>query len=248
MRYGWLALLALVCAPVYAQAVTPGISIPTVVHEPDAGQVGPYIAGIQLPNPDFNPQNPNGQPQFVGVFGNGNGLEHLPDSSGEFFARGATTSHDLALFRNNTASDLLISGASADLAVVQWRPKKDVPTKPERADPGFFTQVLYPYDNVSIAVPAGSTVALFLMVTSWFDQVDTSPREYVVRFRVRDTLTNTDLFVEADCIVPEVEDRDGESCSVSSGSPSPQAAIVMLAGGLAAILPRGLKRLRRKKA
>jgi hypothetical protein len=224
------ALLAQVAGP------TPGLEIVTVVHEPSASDVGPYISGLQIPNPLYDPQQPNGEPQFLPAYGNGGGIaDELDSISNEFYALGGTTTHDLAVLLNTTGADITIDSTTITLAAS--RPKNDVPTAPEQSSPdGSAVSTIYAYDAVSVTVPDGSSVPVFLISTKWKQSLDTSPRDYVWTFTFSDTGANP-FVVEGDLEVPKVGGSNPTGC-VSSEDGYPTGVWLVATGGLVAIILR----------
>lgn len=234
MRIGFLVAALVVCnAGLLAQVAgpTPGLEITIVVHEPNANDVGPYIAGLQIPNPYYDPQQPNGEPQFNTAYGNGGGLaDELDSVSPEFYALGGTTTHDLAVILNTTGADIIMD--STTLAVASCRPKNDVPTAPEQSSPdGSAVSTIYPYDQVSVTIPDGSSVAVFLVSTKWRSQLDTSPRDYIWTFTFNDTIGTT-FVVEGPLTVPKVGGTDPSGC-VTSENGFPAGVWLIAGGGLA---------------
>lgn len=232
MRY-WFLLVAVAFSTTLAAQATPGLTIGTVVHEPNANDVGPYIAGLTIPNPFYDPLQPNGQPATFPVYGNGSGISNELDSiSDEFYALARTTTHDLAVITNTTGAPITVDTTSIQLA--GSRPKNDVPTAPEQSSPdGAAPSTIYPYDPVSVTIPDGASVALFLIVTKWRESLDTSPREYIWTFTFNDT-GGTPYTVEGDLLVPEVGGDTGSGGCATSNDGYPHVLWV-LAGGIAAI-------------
>ena len=133
----WFMIVALAAfATGLAAQVSPGLDIVTVVHEPSATDVGPNIASKTEPNPLYDPLQPNGEPQYLDVYGNGNGLSNELDSiSTEFYALGGTTTHDLAVMQNTTGAPITIDTTTIVLAAS--RPAHDVALAPEQSSPVF---------------------------------------------------------------------------------------------------------------
>jgi hypothetical protein len=244
----WIALaaLALFSPVVLAQATpgpTPGIEIVTIVHEPSAGDVGPNISAIQVPNPKYSASNPNGQPEFLTAYGNGKGLaDELDSISNEFYALAATTTHDLAIVLNTTGADIVVDSSTILLAAS--RPAKDVPTAPEQSSPdGTSVSTVLPYSatsltnpGISVTLPDGNAVALFLINTKWRSSLDTSPRDYIWTFTFSDTGGNQ-FVVEAPLEVPKVGGSTGAGC-VSGENGYPTGVWLVVTGGLVAIVTR----------
>lgn len=226
--------------------------IKSVVHEPAASDVGPYIVTQLYVNPNYDPLQPNGEPQFLPVYGNGQGIyDELDSISGEMYALAATTTHDLIVLSNNAtnAVNMIIDCDPTSvtyISVSSIRPKNNVAAAPEQDNPGFVTQTIYGCDGTSLNVPAGSTVAAWLVVTRWFDLLDTSPREYIVTFQYNDLtpVTGGLKTVEVPLIVPEVRGGQGGGCVVS-GDRSLPMGVTLIAGGAAVALISRRKRLRR---
>ncbi|MCB9895160.1 MAG: hypothetical protein H6839_11970 [Planctomycetes bacterium] len=234
----WFIIVALAAfATGLAAQVSPGLDIITVVHEPNTNDVGPYIAGLQIPNPFYDPLQPNGQPQYNNVYGNGKGLSNELDSiSPEFYALGATTTHDLAILQNTTGAAITIDATTIQLA--GERPKNDNPDAPEQSSPdGSAVHVIYPYDQVSITIPDGNAVALFLITSGWRDQLDTSPREYIWTFTFSD-MSGTPFTVEAPLVVPKVGGDVGSGGCASDPDGYPEGLWILATGGIAAIVIR----------
>jgi hypothetical protein len=233
-----LSALAVFGSVLSAQAAgpTPGLEIVTIVHEPTANDVGPYISGLQIPNPFYDPLQPNGEPEFNTAYGNGGGLaDELDSISDEFYALGGTTTHDLAILLNTTGADIIVDSTTITLAAS--RPKKDVPQQPEQGSPdSSAVSTIYAFDQVSVTVPDGSSVALFLISTKWRQSLDTSPREYIWTFTFSDTGANP-FVVEGDLVVPEVGGSDPSGC-VSDPNGYPTSVWLLATGGIAAILYR----------
>lgn len=233
----WFIIVALAAfASGLAAQVTPGLEIITVVHEPTANDVGTYIAGLQVPNPFYDPLQPNGEPQFNNVYGNGSGLSNELDSiSPEFYALADTTTHDLAILQNSTGAPITID--STTIVLAGERPKNDVTAAPEQSSPdGSAPHTIYPYDQVSVTIPDGNAVALFLINSKWRNTLDTSPREYIWTFTFSDTGGNP-YTVEAPLVVPKVGGDTGSGC-VTSPDGFPEGLWIVATGGLAAIVIR----------
>ncbi|MCB9935416.1 MAG: hypothetical protein H6840_06965 [Planctomycetes bacterium] len=235
MRY-WFLLVAVAFSTALAAQPTPGLAITTVIHEPTAGDVGPYISGLTIPNPFYDPLQPNGQPATFPVYGNGKGIDNELDSiSDEFYALGNTTTHDLAIVLNTTGAPITVD--STTIVLAGERPRNDVSAAPEQSSPdGSAPHTIYPYDAVSVTIPDGSAVALFLIVSKWRDSLDTSPREYIWTFTFDDTGATT-YTVEGDLLVPKVGGDSGSGCATSNEG-YPQGLWILAAGGIAAITTR----------
>ncbi len=240
MRY-WFLLVAVAFSTALAAQATPGLDIVTVVHEPNATDVGPYIANVTVPNPFYDPLQPNGQPPTLNVYGNGNGIHDELDSiSEEFYALGGTTTHELAVVLNTTGAPITVDSTTIQLA--GERPKFDVPQAPEQSSPDGSAgpppgmNRIYPYDPVSVTIPDGAAVALFLIITKWRDSLDTSPREYIWTFSFNDT-GGTAFTVEGDLLVPRVGGKSG-SGGCATGNDDYPHGLWVLAGGIAAIVTR----------
>ena len=110
MRYWFVLVAMLFSGSLMAQLPpTPGLSFELIVHEPTEAQVGPHIAGITENNPAYDPLQPNGEPQFINVYGNGKGYANELDRVNRiFYAIGGTTTHDLAVLRNDTGADISV--------------------------------------------------------------------------------------------------------------------------------------------
>lgn len=255
MRSWFLFITAAAFGTVLAAQPTAGLSIDTIVHEPSASQVGAHIAGIQTPNPNYDPLQPNGQPQFLNVYGNGKGYDNELDRvSDEFYAIGGTTTHDLAVLTNNTGSDITIdctylAGVNGQdtggFQLLSSRAKNDPPNAPEQGSPdGAAQHYIYPFDPVSVTVPNGSSVAVFLIRSVWRQSLDTSPREYIWTFEFQD-LGATSYTVEGDLLVPPVGGSNPTGCATSNDG-LPSGLWVLAGGALAAYTTR--RKLKKARA
>ena len=246
MRNWFLILLVTASASGLAAQVTPGLAISTVVHEPTAADVGPYIAGLQIPNPFYDPLKPDGQPEFNTAYGNGGGLSNELDSiNGKFYAIANTTTHDLAILLNTTGAAITIDATTIQLAAE--RPVKDVAVAPEGSSPdGGKIQTIYGTDLVSITVPDGASVPIFLINTKWRNQLDTSPRNYIWTFTF-DDLGGTTYTVEAPLTIPKVGGDVGSGGCVTNPDDYPSGLWLVATGGLVALVTRR-KLLRKVKA
>lgn len=247
----WILFMALAAfGTVLAAQPTPGLSIDTVVHEPSGSQVGPFIQMQTVPNPHYDPLQPNGEPQFLPAWGSGNGAgDELDRVSDEFYALGGTTTHDLAVLTNNTGSDITIdctANGGAGFQLLSSRPKNDPPSAPEQSSPdGGAPSLIYPFDGNSVTVPNGSAVAVFLIATKWRQSLDTSPREYIWTFQFVDTGA-TSYEVEADLLVPEVGGSNPTGCATNDdGLPT---GLWLLAGGALAAYTTRRKLLKKARA
>lgn len=237
MRIWFMFLAVSFFASVAMAQPTAGLSIDTVIHEPSADEVGPYIQSIQVQNPNFDPLQPNGEPEFHNVYGNGKGLTHLDDVSSEMYALGGTTTHDLIILTNNTGAQIIIDGASIQIA--QIRPATDVDGAPEQASPDpAAAPEIYPFVNGNIDVPDGSSTSVWLVTTKWADMLDTSPRDYIVTFQFDDTNSGNTMIVEADLWVPTVGGNDGSGCTVSPKQELPKGLLLLATGVMAAYVYR----------
>ncbi|MDH5640964.1 MAG: hypothetical protein OEY28_06690 [Nitrospira sp.] len=248
MNYKWVlslaTVLALISAYLPAQAAF-DFPITNIIHEPTADQVGTFISQQQIKNPDYNPVQPNGQPEFLPVYGSGKGGydNELPSVSGEFYAIGSTTTHDLVVMKNNTGGDIIIDGneTSTDfIKILEIRPKNDVEAKPEQSDPGLDPiqppKAIYAY-AAQVLIPAGATAAVFLVVLKWDEQLDTSPRDYIITFSMFDISTQQTIIVEAPLTVPEVGGPKNNGCA-SGGNGLPTGLAFLSGVALAAIIRR----------
>lgn len=240
MRY-WFLLVAVAFSTALAAQATPGLAITTVVHEPSAADVGPYISNLHIVgdgrclNPNWDPLQPNGEPQYLPAYGNGKGIHNELDSiSDEFYALGGTTTHDLAVILNTTGAPITVDCTSIQLA--GERPRNDVPQAPEQSSPdGAKQTTIFGYDPVSVTIPDGAAVAVFLIRTKWQQSLDTSPREYIWTFTFNDT-GGTPYTVEGDLLVPKVGGNSGSGCA--TGNDGYPHGLWVLAGGIAAIATR----------
>jgi len=221
---------------------TAGIEVVVVVHEPSASDVGPYIANLhnnndpRCLNPDYDPLQPTGQPQYLPAYGNGNGLSNELDSiSPEFYALGGTSTHDLAVILNTSGADITVDATTITLA--SSRPAKDVPSQPEQSSPdGSAVSEVFAYDPVSVTIPDGSSVAVFMVRTKWRQSLDTSPRDYVWTFTFTDTGGNP-FVLDAPLTVPKVGGSNPTGCAASDDG-FPHGVWLVITGGLTAIVIR----------
>lgn len=247
----WFLFIALAAfGTVLMAQPTPGLSIETVVHEPSASQVGPYIAGLQIQNPNYDPLQPTGEPEFVTAYGNGKGPgDELDRVSDEFYALGGTTTHDLAVLTNNTGADITIdctANGGNGFQLLASRPKNDPPDAPEQSSPdGGAPSMIYPVDMNSVTVPNGSAVAVFVIATKWRQSLDTSPREYIWTFQFLDTGAAS-YEVEAPLLVPEVGGSNPTGCATNEdGLPT---GLWIIAGGALAAYTTRRKLLKKARA
>lgn len=252
MRSWFLFIAAAAFGTALLAQVTPGLSIDIVIHEPTATDVGGYIAAQTVVNPNYDPLQPNGEPQFLPAYGSGKGIaDELDSISGEFYALAGTTTHDLAILRNDTGAAIDIDTASvvyggSGFALASSRPARDVSNAPEASSPdGTAVSVIYPYDPATINVPNGSSVAIFLIATKWRLSLDTSPRDYIWTFNF-DDLGATTYTVEGALTVPKVGGSNPTGC-VSSPNGFPHGIWLLASGGLVAIVTRQ-RRLKKAKA
>lgn len=239
MRKVLLALVATAFCGALAAQSSIGLSCRTVIHEPTAEDVGTYIQGLQIPNPDYDPNQPTGQPQFLPAYGNGKGISNELDSiSREMYALGGTTTHDLIVLTNQSGANLLIDGQNNPPRITEIRPKKSPANAPEQVSPGHFSQIVIPYSNAVIDSPDGSNAQLCLVRTKWFAQLDTSPRDYIVTFEFDDISPGgVTLVLEVPLTVPEVRGGQGGAC-VASGGSTPGGVVLLGAGAVFAIANR----------
>jgi len=223
---------------IFSGSLSAQLAINTVIHEPSATDVGPFISLQTVPNPDYNPLQPNGQPQFLPAYGSGKGLSNELDSiSPEFYALASTTTHDLAVVTNNSGADIVVDGTS--IQVAQIRPKRDVAAAPEFANPGALSINLIPYDGVSFTIQNGTSAAAWVLVIKWAASLDTSPRDYIITFQFTDTATSTAVTVDAGLTVPKVGGDTGNGSGCASGDNGGPQGLGLLAGsGMAAIVVR----------
>jgi MYXO-CTERM domain-containing protein len=248
MRTWFTLLAAALFSPVLLAQVTPpgptaGLEIVTIVHEPSASDVGPNISNIQVPNPHYDPLQPNGEPEFMTAYGNGKGLaDELDSISNEFYALAGTTTHDLAIILNTTGADIVVDSSTIQLAAS--RPAEDVPNAPEQSSPdGTAVSTVLAYSatsltnpGVSVTLPDGSAVALFLVNTKWRTTLDTSPRDYIWTFTFNDT-GGAQFVVEGPLTVPKVGGSNPTGCA-SSETGYPTGVWLLATGGLVAIVTR----------
>jgi hypothetical protein len=241
MRSWFLFMAMAALGTALAAQPTPGLSIDIVVHEPSTDQVGPYIAGIQDPNPNYDPLQPTGEPQFISVYGNGKGYHNELDRvSDELYAIGGTTTHDLVILTNNTGSDITINtnafgGQGFDLGLTRAKGQPLTTQEAGTPDPAASHQI-YPYEQNSILVPNGGSVPVFLFRTKWRNQLDTSPREYIFPFLFEDQ-GGQPFEVEADLLVPPVGGSNPTGCASSPGG-FPHGLWIIAGGAMAAYTTR----------
>lgn len=212
------------------------VSITTVIHEPSASDAGPTLGAATVPNPDYNPLQPNGQPQFLPLIGNGSGISNELDSiSDEFYALGGTTTHDLAIITNNTGADITVDPTT--LQVAQIRPKVSPAGAPEQANPGLLSQNVYGFSNAPFTISNGASGVLLLLVTKWMYSLDTSPRDYIITFQFNNTAAGGGpVTIDAPLTVPVVGGDSGSGgCTASSGGSLPRG-MALLAGTAAVAL------------
>lgn len=238
MRYWFLFIVAAtLCMPALAQTLT----ISRVVHEPGADQVGDHIRGIQESNPNYDPDQPTGEPEFLNVYGNGTGYHNdLADESDRLYAVGGTTTHDLVELTNNSGEDIEID-LDSNPPTLSLSPTKDVDGAPEQSSPDpTATHEIFGYEDDSIVVPNGSSRFVWLLRTKWAPRLDTSPREYVAIFSFSDIsgpIPETKT-VETTMWVPDVGGQDGGGCTVTNDRNIPVGLWIIAAGGIAAIARR----------
>lgn len=228
------AVLTLFSGALAAQA-----TIDTVIHEPTAADAGPTLGAATVPNPDYNPLQPNGQPQFLPLIGNGNGISNELDSiSDEFYALGGTSTHDLAIMTNNTGADITVDPTT--LQVAQIRPKVVVAAAPEQASPGFLVAPTpYPFSNASFTIANGTSSVLLLLVTKWMYSLDTSPRDYIITFQFNNTAAGGGpMTIDAPLTVPEVGGGSGSGGCVATEGGSNRGMMLLAGGAMFAIVSR----------
>jgi hypothetical protein len=112
-----------------------------------------------------------------------------------------------------------------------------VQAAPEQSSPdGSAVSTIFAYDAISVTVPDGSSVAIFVIATKWKQSLDTSPREYIWTFTFSDTGANP-FVVEGDLEVPKVGGSNPTGC-VSSEDGYPSGVWLVATGGLVAIILR----------
>ncbi|MBX3474319.1 MAG: hypothetical protein KF754_08045 [Planctomycetes bacterium] len=228
------ASLALFAGSLAAQA-----TITTVIHEPSAADAGPTLGAATVVNPDYNPLQPNGQPQFLPLIGNGSGISNELDSiSDEFYALGGTTTHDLAIMTNNTGADITVDPTT--LVVAQIRPKVSPPGAPEQANPGLLVQNVYGFSNAQFTIANGASGVLLLLVTKWMGSLDTSPRDYIITFQFNNTAPGGGpITIDAPLTVPKVGGNNSSGgCTVATSGGMPRGAAILAGASAVAILTR----------
>jgi hypothetical protein len=246
-----------------AQTTITGLTVKSVIHEPSKTEAGPYLSSLMRDNPAFDSLQPTGEPDKVPLIGNGNGLHHLDSVSGELYALGGTTTHDLIILTNNSGGDVIVDldygipgvnpGSPGALTLSSSQAAVSPPEAPQQAspDPNAFGQFGYGsdvytgsnplngivgYDAAAVSVPNGSSVAICLLVIKWSNYLDTSPRDYVLNFTFLDGATGDPAVFEVKMTVPKASDEEG-GCQVSTGN-LPSGLALVAGGTMAAILLR----------
>lgn len=247
MRKALLIAVVAVFGGLLAAQSTPGIKVTKVVHEPNSEDVGPYIRTQTIPNPDFDPLQPTGQPATIPAWGNGRGISNELDSiSSELYALGGTTTHDLLVLTNTTGADITIDtavpplGPGPGVEVTEIKPSVVVPSAPEQISPGHSFMTVIPFEAQQVQVPNGSTVAVWMLVTKWNDQLDTSPRDYIVTFQFENIAAAAPgpMVVDVPLTIPRKDGEDAAGCAVDSPRGFPQGAALLAGGAVLAITRR----------
>jgi hypothetical protein len=241
-----IAIVALFGSVLAAQSTT-GIRISKVVHEPTEEDVGPYIKTQTIANPDFDPLQPTGQPQTIPAWGNGRGISNELDSiSSELYALGGTTTHDLLVMTNTTGADIPIDtaipplGPGPGVVVTEIKAGVIVPSAPEQISPGHLWMLVIPYEAQQVQVPTGSTVAVWMLVTKWRDQLDTSPRDYIVTFQFENiaAMAPGPKVVDVPLTIPRKDGANSPGCSIDTQRGFPQGAALLAGGAVLAVTRR----------
>ncbi len=232
-----------------AQATTiTGLSVNSVIHEPSKTEAGPYLSSLQVVNPAYDSLQPTGEPQFLPLIGNGKGLHFLDSVSGEFYALGGTTTHDLCILTNNSGADVIVDldygvpnitpPSPGRLMLTSTEAAVNPAEAPQQASPDpTATLSIYGYDASAVSVPNGSSVAIFLLVTKWANYLDTSPRDYILTFNFIDVATGNPATFTANMTVPKAGDEEGGGCQASNSN-LPAGFALVAGGAMAAIVFR----------
>lgn len=244
MRKSILIAILVVFGSVLSAQLTQGLSVRTVIHEPTATEVGPFLASQQVANPYYDPLQPTGEPEFLPLYGNGKGLKHLDSVSGEFYALASTTTHDLCILTNNTGSDIIVdldytTPSAGALQLSGRRAAVNPEDAPQQDTPDPATvHNIYGYDSAAVSVPNGSSVAIFLLITKWGPRLITSPRDYFLEFTFTDVATNTIMSFEAKLTVPKAGGGEEDSGCVATNGRFPQGLLLVMGGTMFAMVTR----------
>jgi hypothetical protein len=174
--------------------------------------------------------------------------------SPEFYALAGTTTHDLFYVSNTSGSDVQIDldpGSAGQLNLVQIRPIKSPTLAPEAPSPdslatsfiGFGEGVAVTGANClvgvsggAVSVPNGSTVVVGMLKIKWGRFLDTSPRDYILTFEFTEVSSGVRSAFEAKMTVPKSDSQ--ESGCVASDSSIPRGLLVVVGGGMAAMVTR----------
>lgn len=238
-----IALIVVFGSALSAQ-LTPGLSVQTVIHEPSATEVGPFLSSQMVANPFYDELQPNGEPEFLPLYGNGSGLHHLDSVSGEFYALANTSTHDLCILTNSTTSDIIVdldyaTPSPGALALTGRRAAVNPENAPQQDTPDpVATLNIHGFDPAAVSVPAGSSVAIFLLITKWGPRLITSPRDYFLEFSFTDIATGTEMSFEAKLTVPKSGGEEGGSGCVATNGRFPRGLLLVMGGSMFAMLTR----------
>lgn len=249
----FLMLASLVFGAGLSAQLTAGLSIDQVIHEPNDTEAGPFLSSLTIANPHYDPtrdldtdgfDDTTGEPQFLPLIGNGNGLHSLDSVSPEMYALAKTTTHDLIILTNNTGADVIVdldftTPSPGALTISQTRAAVSPASAPEQALPDPTANLtIFGYDPAAVSVPNGSSVAIALIVTKWAARLDTSPRDYFVEFTFTDLASATVMRVEAALTVPYSDGADSSTACTSHNGPLPRHLLLLIGGGAVAIVTR----------
>lgn len=233
--------------------LTVGLSVDSVIHEPNETEAGPFLSSQTIANPHFDPTNDadsdgfddtNGEPALLPLIGKGEGLSHLDSVSPEMYALANTTTHDLIILTNNTGADLIVdmdftTPSAGAIAISSTRAAVSPVTAPEQSSPDpAATMRLFGYDPAAVSVPNGSSVAIVMVVTKWARMLDTSPRDYYVEFTFTDLASATIMRFEASLTVPYANGAESSGGCTSHDGPLPKGLALVIGGSMVACIFR----------